>query len=68
MEKCSDGQRLQSCAARSQFICECGIEREYCQYEEFKISDLTPYCLIGTFLQSCEQKNYFICECKKKGP
>ena len=56
MEKCCEGQLLQSCAASSEFICGCGLESKYFKYEEIKISDLTPYCLIGTFLQSCDQK------------
>ena len=36
MEECSDRQLLQSCAASGQFICECGLEREYSIYEEIK--------------------------------
>ena len=67
VEKCCDGQLLQSCATSSEFICICGLEREYSRYEEMKITDVSPYCLIGTFLQSCEHKNYLLCECKKLG-
>ena len=29
MEKSCDGQLLQSCAASSEFICNCGLENEY---------------------------------------
>ena len=28
------------------------------EVEEFKIFDLTQYCLIGTFLQNCDCNNY----------
>ena len=54
-------------ATSSEFICNCGLEREYSRYEKIKITDLSPYRLIGTFLQSCEHKNYLLCECKKWG-
>ena len=67
MEKCCDGPLLQSCATSSEFICNCGLERQYSRYEEIKITDLSPYCLIGTFLQSCEHKTYLLSERKKMG-
>ena len=37
MEKCCGGHLLQGCAASSQFICDCGLEHEYCIYAEIKI-------------------------------
>ena len=66
MEKCCDGQLLQSYVRKSEFICYCVLEREYSRYyKEIKVTDLSPYCLLGTFLQRCEYKNYLLCECKK---
>ena len=65
IEKCCEGQLLQSCATSSEFICNCGLECEYSRYEEIKITDLSPYCLIGTFLQICKNKNCLLCQCNK---
>lgn len=52
MQKCSNGELLQSCAGSSDFIYDCHLEHEYSRYEELRNSDLTPYCLIGTFLST----------------
>ena len=67
IQKCHHGKRLQNIATNNQFTCDCSLEHEYSRYKEIKITDLSPYYLIGTFLQSYEQKSYLLCVCKKLG-
>ena len=67
IEKCHHGNILQNCATNNEFICDCSLQHEYLRYEEIKITDLSPYCLIGTLFTELCTKNYLLCECKKWG-
>ena len=56
IEKCHHGQLLQNCGTKNEVICDCSLEHEYSRYEEIKITDLSPYCLIGTFFTELQTK------------
>ena len=63
MEKCQEGELLQSCDKNSKFCCDCQKQYECSRYEQLKKADLSPYCLIATFLQSCNRSSYLLCDC-----
>ena len=46
IEKYHHDQLLQNCTTNNEFICDCSLEHEYSRYEEIKVTDLSPYCLI----------------------
>ena len=63
LEKCQEGELLQSCDKTSKFCCDCQKQYECSRYEQLKKADLSPYCLIATFLQSCNRSSYLLCDC-----